>query len=154
MQETIKKETFCLKWWSWHVKRRCWRPRFRGTFQRGWDCQKKKKKAKCVVPWSYVLFHDCNFLNFVLCFIFNQVTFFTQIYIFLCDYKFFVLQLIETWIQQLLCFHICQFGIFSKLDNFFVLKFPNFHHFAFKFLKKFAISVFYLIYTKFDHKGV
>ncbi len=135
MQQTIKKDFFFFKWWLWHVKRRCWRPRFRGTFQREWDCQ-KKNKAKCVVPWSYVLFHDCNFLNFVLCFIFNQVTFLIEIYNFLCDYKFFVLQLIETWIQQLLYFHIYQFGIFSKLDNFFVLKFAKVSSFCLQIFEK------------------
>jgi len=49
----------------------------------------KKKKAKCVVPWSFVLFHDCNFANFALCFIFNQVTFYIKIF------NFFV------WLQVL-----------------------------------------------------
>ncbi len=139
-RDNSKKKPFKKKWWSWHVKWGCGRPRFRRTFQQGWDC--KKKEAKCVVPWSFVLFHDCKFLNFALFFFFNQVTFYIKFYNLLCDYKFFVLQLIETWIQQLLCFHICLFGIFSSLDKFVVLKFPNLHHFASKFLKKINISVF------------
>jgi hypothetical protein len=88
------------------------------------------KKAKCVVPWSFMLFYDCNFLNFALCFIFNKVIFYIKFYNFLCDYKFIVLQLIKTWIQQLLCFHICRFQIFSKLDKFVVLKFPKLSSFC------------------------
>jgi hypothetical protein len=43
----------------------------------------------------------------------------SYIYIYenLCDYKFYVFQFQDIWIQQLLCFHICQFGFFNKLEN-------------------------------------
>ncbi len=80
---------------------------------------------------SFLEFHVMYFLSSHFYIKFSEIS---------CDYKFCVFLNQDIWIQQLLCFHICQSRIMNKLDNFVLEFFTLSTLFSLEFNKFFTVS--------------